>query len=81
MMKRMKRLAAMALMLLLLTAAFIPPAMADSIYGVIKTPTRDGAVNLRARAGVSQSIVGWAQLFVRLCVLAAPVIMLIFGLS
>ena len=27
------------------------------------------------------SIVGWAQLFVRLCVLAAPVIMLIFGLS
>ena len=61
MMKRMKRLAAMALMLLLLTAAFIPSAMADSIYGVIKTPTRDGAVNLRAKAGVSQSIVGWAQ--------------------
>jgi len=27
------------------------------------------------------SIVGWAQLFVRLCVLAAPVIMLIYGLS
>ena len=61
MMKRMKRLTAAVLMLILLTAAFIPSAMADALYGVIKTPTRDGAVNLRAKAGVSQAIIGWAK--------------------
>jgi len=27
------------------------------------------------------SILGWAELFVRICVMAAPVIMLVFGLS
>ena len=61
MMKRMKRLAAMVLMLALLTAVFVPSALADALYGVIKTPTRDGSVNLRAKAGVTQAVVGWAK--------------------
>ena len=61
MMKRMKRLTAMVLMLALLTAVFVPSALADALYGVIKTPTRDGAANLRAKAGVSQAIIGWAK--------------------
>ena len=57
----MKRLIAMLLMLSLLAAFFVPSAMAEAIYGVIKTPTRDGAVNLRVKAGASQAIIGWAQ--------------------
>lgn len=60
-MKRMKRIAAMAISLLLILAMFVPSAMADTVYGVIKTPMKDGSVNLRAKAGVTQSIVGWAQ--------------------
>ena len=60
-MKTMKRIAAMTLALVLILAVFIPSAMADALYGVIKTPTRDGAVNLRAKAGVSQAIIGWAK--------------------
>lgn len=60
-MKRMKRIAAMAVSLLLILAMFVPSAMADTVYGVIKTPMKDGSVNLRAKAGVTQSIVGWAQ--------------------
>ncbi len=60
-MKSMKRLTALALSLMLMFAVFVPAAMADALYGVIKTPTRDGAVNLRAKAGVSQAIIGWAK--------------------
>ena len=60
-MKRTKRIAAMALTFLLLFAILIPSALADALYGVIKTPTSDGAVNLRAKAGVTQAIVGWAK--------------------
>ena len=60
-MKKMKRIAALTLTLLLMLTLFIPSAMADALYGVIKTPTRDGSVNLRAKAGVSQAIIGWAK--------------------
>lgn len=60
-MKSMKRLTALALSLMLMFAVFVPAATADALYGVIKTPTRDGAVNLRAKAGVSQAIIGWAK--------------------
>lgn len=61
MMKRMKRLIAAAVSLTLILAVLAPAAAADALYGVISTPTRDGSVNLRAKAGVSQAIVGWAQ--------------------
>lgn len=60
-MKRTKRIAAMLTLTVLLLTTLVPTAMADALYGVIKTPTLDGAVNLRARAGVTQAIVGWAQ--------------------
>lgn len=60
-MKKMKRLAAVLLMAVLMAAVCMPAALADTQYGVIRTPTRDGSVNLRAKAGVSQAIIGWAQ--------------------
>ncbi len=60
-MKKTKRIAAMLALTVLLLTLLVPAASADALYGVIKTPTRDGSVNLRARAGVSQAIVGWAQ--------------------
>lgn len=60
-MKRTKRITAITLTLILLMTLFVPSALADALYGVIKTPTRDGAVNLRARAGVTQAIIGWAK--------------------
>ena len=51
---------------LLATAALMagllaPAALADALYGVITTPARDGSVNLRAKAGVTQAVVGWAK--------------------
>lgn len=60
-MKKWKKMTALALILMLMTTAIAPPALADALYGVIKTPTRDGSVNLRAKAGVSQAITGWAK--------------------
>ena len=60
-MKRMKRLTAMMVLVMLVCAMFASAALADPQYGVIKTPTRDGSVNLRAKAGVTQAIVGWAK--------------------
>lgn len=45
----------------LIMAVLAPASLADTLYGVIKTPTKDGAVNLRARAGVTQSVIGWAK--------------------
>lgn len=61
MMKRMKKLAAMVISVVLILAVLAPAALADTVYGVIKTPTKDGAAHLRIKAGVTQSIVGWAQ--------------------
>ena len=60
-MKRMKKLIATTVLTMLILAMLAPAAMADAVYGVIKTPTRDGSVHLRAKAGVTQSIVGWAK--------------------
>lgn len=60
-MKRSIRMLSALLVLTLMLAMLTPAALADTLYGVIKTPTKDGSVNLRAKAGVTQSIVGWAQ--------------------
>ena len=60
-MKRTKNLMIAALILMMVLSALAPSAMADALYGVIKTPTRNGSVNLRAKAGVSQAIIGWAK--------------------
>lgn len=60
-MKNMKRMLSALLLMALLTAVLAPAAMADALYGVITTPSWDGSVNLRAKAGVSQAIVGWAK--------------------
>lgn len=60
-MKSMKRLMVLTLSLLLILAVLTPAAMADALYGVIKTPTKNGSVNLRAKAGVTQSIIGYAM--------------------
>ena len=60
-MKRLAKLLSAMLVLMLALAALSPAALADTLYGVIKTPTKDGSVNLRAKAGVTQSIIGWAQ--------------------
>jgi len=59
-MKKMKQFTAILAMILIL-AEMAPAAMADALYGVIRTPSWDGSVNLRAKAGASQAIVGWAQ--------------------
>ena len=68
-MKRIKRIAAMAVSLMLILAMFVPTAMADTVYGVIKTPMKDGSVHLRVLARVSQSIACWAHILVDLVVL------------
>lgn len=60
-MKNILRQTALILAMTLILSLFAAPAMADALYGVIKTPTRDGSVNLRARAGVSQAVIGWAR--------------------
>ena len=60
-MKKMRRLAAVLVLIAMTAAMFAPAALADTLYGVIKTPSRDGSVNLRAKAGVSQAIIGWAK--------------------
>ncbi len=46
---------------MLILTALAPAALADTLYGVIRTPSSDGSVNLRAKAGVTQAIVGWAK--------------------
>ena len=60
-MKTLRRLAAVSLSLLLILSVLTPAAMADALYGVIKTPSKYGSVHLRARAGATQSIVGYAM--------------------
>ncbi len=60
-MKKIKKLTAMLIVLILMIAMSVPAAMADTLYGVITTPTSNGSVNLRAKAGVTQAIIGWAQ--------------------
>lgn len=60
-MKQMKRFLSCMILAALLLALTVPAALADAVYGVITTPTTDGSVNLRAKAGVTQSIVGWAK--------------------
>lgn len=57
----MKRKLVFLMVLGLLAASLFPCALADTVTGVIKTPTVDGAVNLRSQAGVNQSIIGWAK--------------------
>jgi len=54
-----RRLLCIIFSLALLVPAWIP-ASAQARYGVISTPQLNGAVNLRARAGAAQSIIGWA---------------------
>lgn len=49
------------LIAVLMIAISMQAALADALYGVISTPMRDGSVNLRARAGVTQSVIGWAK--------------------
>ncbi len=60
-MKNVKRLSVMLAALLLAMLLSIPAALADTLYGVITTPTANGSANLRAKAGVTQAIIGWAQ--------------------
>lgn len=60
-MKKIKKLTAMLIALMMMLALSAPAAMADPLYGVITTPTSNGSVNLRAKAGVTQAIIGWAQ--------------------
>lgn len=60
-MKQLKRFLSCMILAAMLLALAVPAALADTVYGVITTPTKDGSVNLRAKAGVSQSIVGWAK--------------------
>ncbi len=60
-MKSIRRKLSALLIAALLMACLAPAAMADALYGVIKTPSKDGSVNLRAKAGVTQSIVGWGK--------------------
>ncbi len=60
-MKNMTRRLVALLMALILLSCTVPAALADALYGVIRTPAKDGSVNLRAKAGVSQSIVGWGK--------------------
>lgn len=57
----MKRKLVFLTVLCLLAASLLPCALADSVKGVIKTPTADGSVNLRSQAGVHQSIIGWVK--------------------
>ena len=59
-MKKIKRIL-IALLAVMLLAAMTASALADTVYGVITTPLKNGSANLRARAGVSQAVVGWAQ--------------------
>lgn len=56
----MKRFAALTLALLMM-ALTAPSTLAEALYGVIRTPAKDGSVNLRAKAGVTQSVVGWGK--------------------
>ncbi len=60
-MKTIRKTVSSILALALILALLTPAALADTLYGIIKTPTADGSVNLRARAGVTQAIVGWAK--------------------
>lgn len=57
----MKKLLAMLTAIALVLMLTVPAALADTLYGVIKTPLSNGSVNLRAKAGVTQAIVGWAK--------------------
>lgn len=59
-MKNIRRLLSCLLLAALLLSIAAPAALADALCGIITTPTKDGAVNLRARAGVTQPIIGWA---------------------
>ena len=60
-MMHMKRLVSALILSALMLVITAGGAMADALYGVITTPSRDGSVNLRAKAGVTQSIVGWGK--------------------
>ena len=60
-MMRMKRFVSALILSALMLVLTMGGAMADALYGVITTPSRDGSVNLRAKAGVTQSIVGWGK--------------------
>ncbi len=51
----------LVILTLICLIALAPCALADTVKGVIKTPTADGSVNLRSEAGVKHSIVGWAK--------------------
>ena len=54
-----KILSALLIGAMLLTAAV--PALADTLYGTVVTPTSDGAAYVRRVAGVGQPIVGSAK--------------------
>lgn len=56
-----RRLLSLMLSVLLALALFAPAASAEALYAVVKTPKKDGSVNLRSAAGVTKSIVGWAK--------------------
>ena len=55
----MKRKISALVVLCLLLSSLASVALAES--GVIKTPAKDGSVNIRSQAGVSHTIVGWAK--------------------
>ena len=57
----MKKKLAFTLALTLLLTALFSGALADAVYGTIRTKTSDGSVNIRAQAGVQHQIVGWAK--------------------
>lgn len=59
-MKKIKRMLSCLLLAAMLLAMSAPAALADALCGIITTPTKDGAVNLRAKAGATQTVVGWA---------------------
>jgi len=55
----MKRKLSILVVLCLILSSFTSFALADT--GVIKTPAKDGSVNIRSQAGVSHPVVGWAK--------------------
>lgn len=55
----MKRKLSFLVVLCLILSSLASFALADS--GVIKTPSSDGSVNIRAAAGVGNAVVGWAK--------------------
>ena len=57
----MKRFIISLIAAVLVTALFSGAVLAESVYGVIKTPSYDGSVNVRSNAGVQYPIVGWAK--------------------